>query len=180
MPPYLLAIVDGVLFVIPELEAALRSLQPRIARRFRRFGGKLKQARAHYQLFETRQSQFDASQPSAKPQCGCHNQPAQGSEQADAKRNDGDQFRAHAYSLAASGLAKDCLLGEALSRSHYHADPPLLNNQTNAQHALESHRSSISTVRLEQEGLDSGGSRFSGRRVKMCNNLWSKRCKLKI
>ena len=61
MPPYLLAIVDGVLLVFPELEAALRSLQSGIARRFRRFGGKPKQARAHYQPFETRQSQVDAS-----------------------------------------------------------------------------------------------------------------------
>ena len=61
LPPYLLAIVDGVLLVIPELEAALRSLQPGIAHRFRRFGGKLKQVCAHYQLFETRRSQVDAS-----------------------------------------------------------------------------------------------------------------------
>ena len=58
---YLEAIVDGVLLVVPELEATLRSFQPGNARRFRRFGGKPKQARAHYQPFETRQSQVEAS-----------------------------------------------------------------------------------------------------------------------
>lgn len=73
-----------------------------IACRFRRFDGQSKQPRALDQPFETRQSPVDVSEPSAQPQCGRHNQPAQGSEQADANRNDGDQFRTHAFSLAAS------------------------------------------------------------------------------